>query len=274
MRSGGVVHALWSIGDHLVLRIPKNETMCIGDALCEIAAIPRARAAGVRTPGLAAFDTARDIVDVPYSIVERVHGVNLSALKNDDTRLADLYRDLGRQLALVHRASREPNPSFRTPDTETIDVVLDEALRAGMLHPAGIDWFRALLDRLDRRLEGESAEACFLHNDVKPDNAMLDMAGRLHLIDWGDASIGDAANDFHSLPLTAVVHALDGYRAAGARDDGIEARILRRIAIRSLTALRRAPLTGPSWYRPLAATLTDLLTFAIADPARWGRWTG
>jgi hypothetical protein len=37
--------------------------------------------------------------------------------------------------------------------------------------------------------------------------------------------------------------------------------------------LRRTPLAGPSWYRPIAATLTDLLTFAIDEPSIWNQWT-
>jgi len=43
---------------------------------------------------------------------------------------------------------------------------------------------------------------------------------------------------------------------------------------RSLSNLRRTPLLGPSWYRPIAANLTDLLTFAVDKPSVWNAWTG
>ncbi len=36
----------------------------------------------------------------------------------------------------------------------------------------------------------------------------------------------------------------------------------------------RRPLTGPSWHRPVAAGLADLLTFATDHPATWRRWLG
>ena len=74
MASKGVVHGLWALGTHWVLRVPKNEAMCLGDHRCEAAAIPLARVAGVTTPDLIVFDDSGAILDVPYSIVERVDG--------------------------------------------------------------------------------------------------------------------------------------------------------------------------------------------------------
>ena len=65
MPSNGVVHSLWSLGHDFVLRVPKPEEMCLGDLRAEVVAIPVARAAGVRTPDLVAFDDSCDIIDVP-----------------------------------------------------------------------------------------------------------------------------------------------------------------------------------------------------------------
>jgi Vanillate O-demethylase oxygenase C-terminal domain len=55
MATGGVVHALWAMGDRYVLRVPKDEEMCLGDLRAEVVAIPIARASGVRTPDLLDF---------------------------------------------------------------------------------------------------------------------------------------------------------------------------------------------------------------------------
>lgn len=113
MPSNGVVHSLWSLGHDYVLRVPKSETMCLGDLRAEVVAIPVARAAGVRTPDLVAFDDSCDIIDVPYAIVERVYGSDLSRLAHDDARLPDLFRQLGVQLATLHTAPvPEPHPWF------------------------------------------------------------------------------------------------------------------------------------------------------------------
>jgi aminoglycoside phosphotransferase (APT) family kinase protein len=112
-----------------------------------------------------------------------------------------------------------------------------------------------------------------VHDDVKPDNVMVDRHGRVHLIDWGDAGFGDPAHDFQSLPMTSIDGALRGYRATRHEDPTLEARIVRRVVARSMYNLGRSPLVGPSWYRPLAANLTDLLAFAVDRPATWAAWT-
>ena len=79
LHSSGVVHSLWALGSQLVLRVPKNEPMSLGDHRCESVAIPLALLAGVRTPDLAVFDELLTILDVPFSIVERIDGYDLAA---------------------------------------------------------------------------------------------------------------------------------------------------------------------------------------------------
>jgi len=113
----------------------------------------------------------------------------------------------------------------------------------------------------------------FIHDEVKPDNVMVNVAGEVLLIDWGDAGFGDPAHDFQSLPMHAVKHTLEGYRQIRPQDPTLEARILRRIVARSVSNLRRSPLIGPSWYRPIAANLVDMLTFAAEEPALWQHCT-
>jgi hypothetical protein len=51
LESAGVVHALWCLGSKLLLRVPKNEAMCVADHRCEAAAIPLALDACVRCLG-------------------------------------------------------------------------------------------------------------------------------------------------------------------------------------------------------------------------------
>ena len=275
MESSGVVHALWALGEHWVLRVPKNEAMCVGDHRCEAVAIPMALRAGVRTPRLELFDDSLAVLDVPYSIVARVHGSNLVASPTDDPA----YEHLGRELAMLHDADPSTlgavdHPWLRTPDAAPAEAHFDHVLHAGLLHGDGIRWLRALCDQLDEIVAaGPVAPIVFIHNDVKPDNVMVDHAGSVVLIDWGDAAFGDPALDVHTLPMVAIERTLQGYREVRGTDPTLEARIIRSVVARCLYNLARSPLAGPSWYRPIAANLTDLLTFAIDHPATWAEWT-
>ena len=275
MASNGVVHALWALGRDFVLRVPKPEEMCLGDLRAEVAAIPVARAGGVRTPALIAFDDSGEILEVPYAIVERVHGTDLSRLAPDDARFPDLFRQLGEQLATLHTAPvPDPHPRFRVPGTWDVDALLAETVAAGMLDTNAQRWFARVLE--ETKTDHPTTRTCFLHNDVKPDNMMVNQRDELVLIDWGDAGIGDPAYDLAGLRAAAIARALVGYReiVGGATDPTFEQRIVRLALSNALAGLRRSPATGPSWYRPLAAVMADLLAFATDHPETWRHWLG
>jgi len=76
----------------------------IGDARTESVAAPAARAAGVRTPRLLAFDDTRALVDRPWSVWERVPGMPLRARIPRAADAAAAWREVGAELALLHRA--------------------------------------------------------------------------------------------------------------------------------------------------------------------------
>ena len=277
MPTNGVVHALWALGRDFVLRVPKPEEMCVGDLRAEVAAIPVARAAAVRTPDLIAFDDSREILEVPYAIVERVHGNDLSRLAPDDARLSDLFRQLGAQLATLHTApAPDPHQWFRVPGTWDVDALLVETVAAGMLDTNAQCWFARVLAETETESDPATRRACFLHNDVKPDNMMVNERDELVLIDWGDAGIGDPAHDLAGLRAAAIAQALVGYReiVGPTTDPTLEQRVVHLALSNALAGLRRSPATGPSWYRPLAAVMADLLAFATDQPETWSRWLG
>ena len=271
--SSGVVHSLWSLGSRWVLRVPKNQMMCLGDHRCEAVAIPLALSAGVRTPALVVFDDSLSILEVPFSIVTLVDGTDLAGEPFEHRA----FQAVGRELATLHAAdlTSHEHPWLRDTSDLAAEAHFAEVLAAGLLHTDGVRWFQRLCERLDEIIAvGPDAPRTFIHDDIKGDNVMIDRFGAVHLIDWGDAGFGDPAHDFQSLPMRSIETALSGYRDVRDGDPTLEARIIRRVIARSLSNLRRSPLLGPSWYRPIAANLTDILTFAIDNPTTWAIWTG
>src|SRR5215211_7706912 len=62
----------------------------------ESAAVPAARAAGVRTPALVAFDDSFELLPVPYVIYERVHGKTLGMLHFGPEDIPGVWHQVGR----------------------------------------------------------------------------------------------------------------------------------------------------------------------------------
>lgn len=272
LRSSGVVHSLWALGSRWVLRVPKDEAMCLDDHLCEAVAIPLVTGVGIRTPELHAFDDSLSILDVPFSVVARVDGTDLSGEPFEHPS----YEQVGHELAALHAAdlAASDHPWLRDPTGPEVEHLVGRVVRSGLLHQGGVAWIEALCERVDRVIAQGVAPRVFVHGDVKPDNVMVESSGAVQLIDWGDAGVGDPAYDFESLPMRSVELALRGYRSVRSDDPTLEARIVRRVLARSLMNLCRTPLGGPSWYRPVAANLTDVLTFAIDRRAVWDSWLG
>jgi len=202
---------------NVVLRVATDHPDGVVDARTESVAAPVARAAGILTPRLIAFDDTRTLVERPFSLWERVHGETLGLTNLTRRRMADVWRDVGRELAGLHVRVREcldPNGYLDAPGREEdLDAV-----------------FRPLVDarRVDldtaRRIEGSIAalrphigggvDARFIHNDVHPMNVMCATTGTLlAIIDWGDAGWGDPTLDFAAIPIDAMPFALEGYEA-------------------------------------------------------------
>src|SRR5215831_10469378 len=98
----GIFNAIYLLGDAWALRVPRMHPIHFAALRKEAVAIPVARAAGVRTPRLVAYDESCDLLPIPYSILERVHGQTLGLLDLDVTDTLEVWRALGRELALLH----------------------------------------------------------------------------------------------------------------------------------------------------------------------------
>ncbi|WP_052423415.1 phosphotransferase family protein [Nonomuraea candida] len=137
----GVANHVFLLGDDLVLRIPRGERF-LPDLVKEAAVIPVARRAGVRAPEVADFDATRERVGVPYMVLARVRGVELSDLAPDGAARA--LREVGRELARLHRLSPDTAPEL--PGVPVDDVTADPWTLIAGLHAEG--WIDAEAARL------------------------------------------------------------------------------------------------------------------------------
>jgi aminoglycoside phosphotransferase (APT) family kinase protein len=213
--STGVINAIITIGDDLLLRLPKDVPEGWRDTLTESVAVPAAMAAGVRTPALVAFDEACDLVDVPYGIYEWWH------LRDGEPTSDEGWRALGRDLAVVHGIAEVADPLGRL-DTPGRSTSVEELLAAGLeIDPMTLTELRAL--ELAVR---DPPPPCFLHDDVKGSNLLVaGNGGYGGIIDWGDAGWGDATIDLRRIPPAATPLVVEGYRDVRPTDDGFEDRL-------------------------------------------------
>jgi aminoglycoside phosphotransferase (APT) family kinase protein len=275
----GVINAIYALGDGYVLRVPRNDPGTVAQARTEAIAAPAARAAGVRTPRLVAFEEVGDLLPVPYLIYERVQGRTLGLLDWEPAAIADVWREMGRDLALLHSL---------VPDDGLVDqlrVELVELDARELAEDRAADgWFTALEVRwlirwLDRLAEAAAVPvpARMIHLDVQATNVMVDTDALEYraLLDWGCAGLGDAAFDFFGHPLRAVPFVLEGHRSVMPLDgdESAEARILWRHLWFALRMLPRGAAPGMSWgERPLAWLLAVLRFFQETDDPRWREW--
>lgn len=216
----------------MVVRIATDHPEAVPDARTESVAAPVARAAGVRTPRLIAFDDARRILDRPYSVWERVHGATLGRLPAKQRTNATTWRAVGRQLAVLHvgvERCDDPHGYLDEP-ARALDLRDRLAQLESIGHVGGplADALGDLIDRLRPALDPTGAPR-FLHNDVHAMNVMCAEDGTLSaLLDWGDAGWGDPSVELAQVQLEVVPHVLAGHRevAPGMLGEATEARVV------------------------------------------------
>ncbi|MEV3986169.1 aminoglycoside phosphotransferase family protein [Nonomuraea sp. NPDC049758] len=274
----GVANHVLLLGDDLVLRIPRTEQF-LPDLVKEAAVIPYARRAGVRTPEIVAFDDTCSVVDVPYMVLTRTRGTDVACLDLPATGTERLYRQVGRELAKLHRLTPETAPTLAgvpTDDGNADPWALTDHLKDGWIDAETARWLTGWFDRLSPHLPA-SPPSVLIHGDIAPQNLLVspETAQLTGIVDWGDAEWADPAADFAKVPLTGVPAMLDGYR----QETGIstsppiwEARVLWFHLTWALGRLKD-PVPRPGerhWTAPPASRLLSLLRFfASAPPAPW-----
>ena len=258
----GIINVVYALGDHHVVRVPRDLPIHVRQAATEAATLPNVVDAGVRTPALVAYDDACDLLPVPYLVVERVSGRDLESRGVDPRDVPDVLREVGADLARLH-ALGPPSAPSPVPTTD-LPALLDELVNLGWLSRYETGWLQSWVDEL----ECPPGPATLVHGDIQLSNVLVDDDLRyVALLDWGCAFAGDPAIDFMPVPMRAVPPMLGGYRAAGGQID--DRNILRGGLIVLLRELHRGAEPGTSWGERPVAWLADLAGFlggrSIAD---------
>jgi aminoglycoside phosphotransferase (APT) family kinase protein len=271
----GIFNAVYALGDRYILRIPRNHPEHVAALGREAVAVPAARRAGVRTPALLVFDDTCDVLPVPYAIYERVHGQPLENLELEPRQAADVWRELGRDLARVHAIDAD-QVTRALPAQEVLPdprELVEARLTAGWFTSDEARWLAAWLNKLAPTAL-HSTPSRFLHGDSQATNVMVNPSPLTYLavIDWGAAAFGDAAHDFAGVPLRAVPFMLQGHRELALLDDDghAEARILWRHLQLGLFTLPRGAVPRRSWAERPLAMLFEIFRFFLAEPR--GAW--
>ena len=276
----GIFNRIYPLGEGLLLRVPRDHPAFVAAARKESVAVPAAREAGVRTPRMISFDDTGDLLSVPYSIYERVHGETLGLLDLDPAEAPGAWRDLGRDLSRLHSGVPEDGPTAGLelepmPDPRPWP---DEISAEGYFTSTEARWFSEWLDRLAPAALA-TVHRRFLHGDSQATNVMVgsETLEYLAVLDWGGSGWGDPAWDFAGVPLRVVPFMLEGYREVAplSGDETAEARIIlwRHLQL-SLYLLRRDPQPERSWAERPLGMLLDVMRFLLHDPGeKWSRWT-
>lgn len=253
---------MYRLGQELVLRVPRDHEGHIAQAHREARAIPAAVASGVRTPRLVAFDDSREILPVPFLIVERVEGHNAESLGVERPPAPGTWPSVGADMARLHRfappALPPPEPwalSQRGP-RELVEARAQEGWLSVWEARRLLDW----LDRLAPLLAAPSE--VFVHGDLQMANVLVHPVARGYqaVIDWGNAYVGDPNDDLAAVPLAVARQMLTGYRSvAGATSAVNEASILWRRIHRIFQFLPQGRAPGLAWAERPIGRLVDLL---------------
>lgn len=223
---------VYLLGEDLVLRVPHERTDNDYGLERTRIAIAAARAVGVRTPQIVVYDDTRELVPVPYTILERVPGEPLSKHEVAPGDIPQVWRELGQDLARLHNGVRrdEQTGRFSSPDVR-IDPRpwLEDLSVGGLVSPVEAQWLRRWIDELEPLVRAGEPLA-FCHGDLNADNVLVRPGAfdYLAIVDWDGAGWIDPAWDFVPLPLRAVPLILQAYRevAEVPGDTTAEARIL------------------------------------------------
>jgi aminoglycoside phosphotransferase (APT) family kinase protein len=270
--AGGVANRGFVLGNALFLRVARPGFE--DDLRKEAGVVPVALSAGVLTPPIVEYDDSRGLIDAPYVVMERVHGIEPTEVPSG----------LAEQLARVHRVEPTDLPGVPQDDRgdpwRTVDSLAErDYLDSGTAKWLS-GWFTRLADRFDR-----NEPKVLIHGDVAAHNLLAGPDGELRaLIDWGDAAYAPRAMDFAKLPLEHVAAILPDYirrlptsgtGRSTPQEEEVAAAALWFHLHWGLGKLTANPWPGQRhWTAPRASRILALLRFFTGNPpAPWSTLT-
>jgi aminoglycoside phosphotransferase (APT) family kinase protein len=272
--SSGSINTIYLVDDDYVVRVPRDHPGHFSQARREASVIPAVVTSGVATPRLVGFDDSCSLLPVPFMVVERTSGVDAETAGLVPPDPTTTWEELGRQLALTHRAVPPEDVVGDVNDWETSDVhdLLDRRTSEGWISALEAKRFHAWTAELTDRLDAPP-EPVVVHGDAQMSNVLVDASSCAFgaLIDWGCAHMGSPAVDFRVVPLCAVSPMLDGYaEVAGLSATPLEADILLARLRLLFNALPLGPAANRTWGERSVAWLADLLlTLSTTADVRW-----
>jgi aminoglycoside phosphotransferase (APT) family kinase protein len=269
----GTFNAVYLVGDNYVLRVPGQHPAHFRAIYIESIAVPLARGAGVRTPAFLVYDDAQTLLPVPYTMYECVHGDTLGHLEIEPTDVADVWRELGTDLANLHACVQREGPAATLEERDALPdprELAEELASGGRVTGSEA---RRLVQWLDRiaPIAQTGVQFRLCHGDTQATNVMIDRTTRSHLavLDRGSAGWSDPAWDFAGVPLCVVPYLLAGYRTVVSlpSDSSSEAQILWRQVQLALFTARRDPRPTQLWAERPLTMLIDVARFFLTDPA-------
>ncbi|MET0932596.1 MAG: aminoglycoside phosphotransferase family protein [Mycetocola sp.] len=191
VRSTGTVNAVYRLGDHLAVRIPRVPRWAT-DLERETTWLPLLSAhLPIQVPRPVFVGTPTPSVPVPWAVYEWIDGAPYS----DAT--IDAETDAARILATVIGDLRLVDPTGAPPAGRRPLQALDEDTRTAIREAAGIIDAAAtgrIWDAL-ARTDPWSGDPVWIHTDLLRPNLIARDGGLRAVIDWGGAGVGDPAAD-------------------------------------------------------------------------------
>ena len=272
----GIFNRVFSVGDRWILRVPRNAPPFVEALVKESVAVPILTQAGVLTPELRVFDDSLSILPVPYSLYQKIDGLNLESLQRDPAENAEVWRQVARELVKVHHL---PDPAavqgLQIEDVGSPEDWIEGFAQEGYFTLEEAKWLQGWVARLKPHVLPPEHHT-FRHGDMQGTNVMVHRDGRLAgLIDWGACGWGDPANDLVGIPLQASAIMLEAYREIQplVDDETAEARILLMNLQHLFFLIRRPPLKEVSWAeRPMSRWLDMVRNVSLLDSGNWKKF--
>ncbi len=184
-----------------VIRVPGKDTSLLEiDRRCEVAANSRAARLGVAPPVAAALEDPAAIV------TEFVVGVGLSP---EELRDPPMLEQIASALRRIHDDGESPSPCNDFDSFRLVETYEQTARERGAEIPDAFEEARATAARIEEALTGPEHEPVPCHNDLLAANFIRSEDGRVLIVDWEYAGMGDRYFDLANFAVNNELDASD-----------------------------------------------------------------